>query len=755
VFRLTLVCAFLPALAVGCSSEAAKRRHLDNGDHYRQQGKWAEATIEYRNAVNRDEFWGEARVRLAEAYAETGNPEQAFREFVRAADLMPEDNVVQLKAASYLLLAAHYEDARARIQRVLDRDPNNVDALLLLGNSLAGLKDLDGAIAQVNEALTLEPGRSQAYVNLAVFRVASGNREAAKTAFAQAVATDPSSVAAWLALANFQWSGGDADAAFESLTRAHRLDPGGVLTNRALAIYYLASDRPAEAEQHLKAIAASSHTPVAQAALVDFYVAQGRLDDARRLAEALTKHPQAAAAAEVRLANLAYIQGRPAEAHQMLDAVIIRQPNDAESLVLKARWLLGEGKAEEALELARAAVAANERNAVSVYVRGLAEAATNRTSEAIKSFNEVLRLNPRGAAARLHLSALHLRRGALDMAVLYADEAVNFAPESVEARLARVQALAVRDDVSEALAEIERLKKLASHVALVHALDGSLRLRLGNTAAARAAFTRALDLDPHSVHALEGLTRLDVSDGNLGAARARIEQRLLRASSSRDLLLLAAKVFVAARQHQRAEDVLRQVLRLDPLNIDALTMLRHVFAEQNRLPGARREFAERAQREPLDVGAKLLAAVLAHAQGDIATAAKEYAEIVAVEPRAGLAANNLAWIYAEEGRNLDVALDLAELAAQVVPNQAAVQDTLGWVHYKKRRYGPAARHFAQCIALEPTAAECHYRLGLAYAGSGDRDRAAAALRAALKLNHELAAAQQALAELNASAPLRP
>ena len=47
-----------------------------------------------------------------------------------------------------------------------------------------------------------------------------------------------------------------------------------------------------------------------------------------------------------------------------------------------------------------------------------------------------------------------------------------------------------------------------------------------------------------------------------------------------------------------------------------------------------------------------MSALLLHAQNKVQEAKSRYAEIVATEPRAAIAANNLAWIYADEAENL-------------------------------------------------------------------------------------------------------
>ena len=94
-----------------------------------------------------DARFGEARVKLAETYAKLGDHGSALSEYVRAADLLPENVDLQLTAGSYLLLAGKAEDARSRAESVLKRDPKNVQALILLGNALAGLKNFEAAVS--------------------------------------------------------------------------------------------------------------------------------------------------------------------------------------------------------------------------------------------------------------------------------------------------------------------------------------------------------------------------------------------------------------------------------------------------------------------------------------------------------------------------------------------------------------------------------------------------------------------------------
>jgi len=60
-----------------------------------------------------------------------------------------------------------------------------------------------------------------------------------------------------------------------------------------------------------------------------------------------------------------------------------------------------------------------------------------------------------------------------------------------------------------------------------------------------------------------------------------------------------------------------------------------------------------------------------------------YERLLAMDRHAAIAANNLAWLYAEAGGNIDQATDLAQMAKSLAPDQPAFNDTLGWIYYKK------------------------------------------------------------------------
>jgi tetratricopeptide (TPR) repeat protein len=120
-----------------------------------------------------------------------------------------------------------------------------------------------------------------------------------------------------------------------------------------------------------------------------------------------------------------------------------------------------------------------------------------------------------------------------------------------------------------------------------------------------------------------------------------------------------------------------------------------------------------------------------------------------------IASNNLAWIYADSGTNLDAALALAQAAVAKVPDTPELMDTLGWVYYKKNLPKLAIPLFERCVARAPRDASYHHHLGLAYLQSGDQAKGRAALQRALEAKPDARTAEEIRAELAKTPPAPP
>jgi tetratricopeptide (TPR) repeat protein len=741
------IAAILGLLATGACSkdpEVAKREYVRSGDQYVAQKKYKEAVIEYRNAVQQDPRFGEARLKLAETYDQLGEGINAYGEYIRAADLLPNDVQAQLKAARMLLLARQYEDAQSRADKALAVDPRNVEALVAKGNALAGLQNLDAAIGEMEEAIRQDPARSDSYANLGAIQLAQGKRSEAEASFKRAIETDPKSLTARLALANYYWNSAKPEEVERALLDALALDPKHATTNRALAVFYVATNRAPQAEPFLKTLVANSNYTKDTLLLADYYVGFKRHDEAKRLLQDLAKKPDGLSTANVRLASMALAAGDRAGAHKLIDEVITKQPRDVEALVAKAKLLLDEKKYDEALVPARAAIKVDPRVLDAQFTLGKIQVGRQDLPSAIAAFTEVLKINPQLNAARFELARIHLVSRQPDEAIAFAQEGLKSQPNDAQMILILNRAQMMKGDVGGAEARTRKFAASYPKSPVAQTQLGQLLAIKGDAVGARRAFDQALALNPNEMEALGGLVALDFQANNGAAARARIDARVGADTKDPQLLLLAARVYATTGDTGATERTLRKVIDLDPTQLDAYVMLGQFYASQRRLDEARAEFERVAAKRPsAAVGAQTLIGMLLQMQGKDAEARTTYEKVIGTDPRAAVAANNLAWLYVEQGGNLDVALRLAQTAKSQLTDRPEVNDTLGWVYYKKGLAELAIPPLLESVGKAPKHPMYQYHLGLAYVKTGDVANGRKALETALALDPKFQGADDA------------
>jgi tetratricopeptide (TPR) repeat protein len=756
LFLTASICA-LCVLACGKDPEVAKREYMKSGDANLTAGKLDEAAIAYRNAIQQDPQYGEARFKLGKVLLQTGNNQGAFREFQRAADLMPSNIDAQLQAAVLNFAAQQYEDAKSRAERVLQDQPANLPAQAMKANALAGLKRMDEAITALEAAIKSHPNESVLYANLGTFLMSVNRREEAERSYVKGVEIDPKSARARTELAAFYWRAGKIVLAEASVKEALALDAKHVEANRLLAELYVATNRAADAEAPLKVIAATGDAS-SRFRLVDYYIAGKRYPEALASLETFenqTPAPEqmnALSKARTRKAQILHQQDRNAEAHAALDAVLAKEPTNVEALSVRAQILLAERKFDKALEAAESAVAVDGNVVEAQLTLGRLHQRLGHVDKAIAAFNEVLRLSPTSIPAQLELSRAYLTAGRPHETLPLAQSVLARQPRNPEALLLQAQALLRAGNVSAAERPTNALMHDYPRAAAAHLQLGDLHRQKKDNAAARAAYERALAIDPLNARALTSLAALDFLTGRGVDARARVDAALTKQPESPALLMLAGGVYAQLRDYASAEKVLRKAMELEPSNPNLYGMLGAVYRDQGQIDRAIAEFDRLVAKSSKPAAVQTLIGTLLESQQRFDEAKKRYQEALHLDPNAPVAANNLAWLIVERGGDLDIALQLAQTAKARLPDSPEISDTLGWAFYKKGLFSQAVTALAESVAKKPEVAVFQYHLGLSYAKAGHAGLARETLNTALALDPKSPQAAEARVELSRLPP---
>jgi tetratricopeptide (TPR) repeat protein len=747
LLRRLLVPLFAIAALSGCHRDplAQALQHISKGDGYFKEQKYPEAILEYKIAVSYVDISTLAHFKLADAYVKSGDVRKAFPEYIKAADLAPDDENVQIKAGNMLLLAGRFQDAKNRARAVLQKNPKSVPGMLLLGNSLAGLKDYENAADVGRKAIDLDPERSGTYRNLGVMELVRGNASSAEQEFKRALELDPKSISACLALNNLYRIGGARAKAEEILRYALGIDPKSVSANEAMAALYIEWKRANEAAPFLETAAHESPDPNGTLALADYYTGMGRLPDATAVLQKLIKDkPEALVAASTRLAVIQYVTGHREEGHKLLDDALGQHPKDPVALSMKARMLLADNRNEEALAAANAAVNADPHSPDAQIILGRVHLSRQETDDAHHAFSEALLLAPGNIDAQLALAGMHVQRNELDSAADFAKQSVEAHPESLDAQLMVIRAMAARaGDEKDAEAALKPFLAKYPKSPKVWDLAGTIAMARENNAAARKAWETALQLDPNYVPALAGIAALYAAAHKPAEAWALVNSRLKQSPNNPSLLLLAAKVRIINSDNKSAEAYLKKTLESDPSSLEAYALLGRIYLAQHRTRDALQEYSQLLHQEPRSVSVLTILGMLSRAEQNTDDAIKWYKKALDVNPRAPVAANNLAWIYVSKNIELNTAVRLAEIAQQQGPNQSEFNDTLGWIYYKRGMIKEAIDPLERAVKLDPKNPTSHFHLGMAYVREGTDPKARVALQDALKLNPNFAEAAEA------------
>lgn len=156
---------------------------------------------------------------------------------------------------------------------------------------------------------------------------------------------------------------------------------------------------------------------------------------------------------------------------------------------------------------------------------------------------------------------------------------------------------------------------------------------------------------------------------------------------------LMALIYSTEKQYDKAaeeyEFILKAASENDPGNIEVYGYLAQLYYSQHKYNQAALQFERILAIDPKNADVMYLLGSLYFEAERTDEAVTVLKRAIDIDPEHDGCLNTLAYIYAEESRNLDEAADLVNRAIKIAPDEEAYLDTLGWVYYKKGKYDKA------------------------------------------------------------------
>jgi tetratricopeptide (TPR) repeat protein len=797
----TLGAAFVALLLAACQSDSEKiAQHMARGQEYYDGEKWNEAVIEYKNVLQLDPNKAEAHWKLSQAYLKTDKAREGFWELRETVRLDPSNLDAKLQFAQISIYAGELEEALSRADEVIAVDNTRSDAFMVKAQAHEALKQIDEARAAYAQAVELKPDDTAPRILYATFLRRHNEREAAEAQFLEATRRDPSPET-FVALAGFYADGGDRDAESEAAyKKALELSKEDQLVGAysVLGSFYYLRDRFPEASATLeKGIEATNNSVDLIYLLARMYREKGDQAKADLLAQKATEvkpddyhthlvlsayrdqigdldgaleaarngqkvAPKDTNDADLRVAEVLLEIGfsrkepdRVKEGREIVDRVLAAKPTDPGGLFVKGKLDIAEKHFDEAIRSLRGAIDQQPDWAKAHFLLGSALALSGERTAARTELARALEIDATMVDARRLLADVHAALGEHEYAVEEGRRYLKERPNATSVRLRVAQSLVNLDRVDEALKEIEAVEE-SQRTAEVNYAIARIYLRKGRLDVARKYFEKALTEQPRHPEILGSLLTIDSSEGRTGESAQRIKAALAEEPNSAALQQLAGRLAVLENQNDAAEVAFKKAIELDPNLMSSYRLLAQFYARTGRTGetiGTYEKALEIKQDQPQ---IHHFLGVLYEFGGERDKAVKHYEDAIRYEPNLGEAKNNLAYLFAEKGENLDRALDLAQEAKALMPDDPNTADTLGWVLYRRGVPSAAIGYLKEAAAGtrpgDSNLGLIRYHLALAYEASGDKENARESAEQALSDHQAYATAQKSAGAAAVSDP---
>ncbi|HKY29518.1 MAG TPA: tetratricopeptide repeat protein [Pyrinomonadaceae bacterium] len=752
----------------GCTNpEKAKAQHLARGESFLQEGRYQEASLEFRNAIQIDDRFAAAHWGLARAYEGLQRAQEMINELARTVELDPNNLDARLKLGTMYLAASrirsdYIAQAERMAKEILQRDPKHIEGHILMAGVFFAQHDRDKAFAELNQAIEIDPNRVESYLSMARFYVRIDDHAKAEETYKRAISINSNSSVAYSEYGRYLMQADRPVEAEAALLKAIEVEPSNRNSRLMLAGFYLVNKQLDKAEAAYKAVAdLDKDKPEGQSVLADFYASVQRTDDALRIYQDVVAKSPDFKQGRYQLADLLWTKGDKQGAMAQIDELLKKDRNDREALVLRGKMRANSDQA-------------------------------NDVKAGIEDLKEVLKQEPNSRNGLFYMAQSHLNLGSYDESRKFASELERNYPDDVRGKFIQVLISQWSGDpkatVRLSSELLDRLNKTTPDRDVPARLLGEIRVKalmvrgtanaqLRNFTAARQDLTTARDYAPTFTDVYVNLAALSVAEGKYDDAVTFYENALSHAAADFKALngliglyalrkepykghtkldavlatypndpqlhFLKAQVYSYEQNAQAAESELRKALELDPNYLMAYSALATLFINTKQEERAIAEYKRILELRPDDSTAYTMIGMLYDARKDYNAAAENYRKALVLNPNSVLAANNLAWLYAVQGiGNIDEAVRLAQRVVQQNPQVAGFVDTLGWVYYKKGLNEVAIEQLQNAVRIDEAAANRNkvspsptyrYHLAMALKAKGDAEGAKRELGIALRL----------------------
>ncbi len=514
-------------------------------------------------------------------------------------------------------------------------------------------------------------------------------------------------------LGNAYMADGKPEAALQQFEKAATLDPGNAAIKTQIGLAEVNSGQVGQGVAKLEEVfSGATGAAVAGPPLILAELRAGHVDKAAEVARSLIKRDPANLLYQLLLGEVRAAQRDYAGAETAFRAVLSRNPDYSAATRDLARLYVTTGRTDKAKQTFNDVLAKNPTDTTAFV--GLADLAIaeRKWPEAIDLLNSARAAAAYDPAPGLELVALYELLRDWNSAKAVAAELYAQFPRDVNVVVAFARTRLGSGDLDAAISSYKLAHQLAPDAAPILSAYIALLKQAQYFGEERDVLKEAIVREPQNASLKADLIRADAKIDGVDAAIAKAREAAASDPGNSIYDVVSAELYEKAGRGEEAVSLLEHAVASRPADKALPPALARLYARMHLPEKAEAFLKARLKADPQDSAARSELAFYYAGQNNDAAAISEYSRLVENHPADPTALNNLACLYQRKGE-LGKAHELAQRAFKILPADAHIGDTLGWILLDQGQADAALTYLDAANLRAPQDLDIQYHLAVA------------------------------------------
>ena len=768
-------------LAACESSEERAQKHYESGMSLLEQGDVARAEVEFRNVFKLNPRHKEARLAYARTQSDAGKIRGAFKQYLTLVEFYPENLEGRIELARMAMLNRDWEEGERHGRAAYELAPDNADVLALIAaldfvkarrdsnepearkqaeilkdvletnpedgiarrivvEHLVNRQEFDQALVQLNQGIEFEPDSFELLMARLQVQYELGDNEGVEASLKEMVSKFPENIDLQRTLIAWYLERNDLEGA-EAFLRELANRPDAEPAAKIVVVQFLTETQGPEAARAelARLVESEEENLVYRALLASMDFEEGKQDEAIAELEQVLEQNEPSddrRNSQILLARMLIQTNNPVGARSLVEEILAEDSGHVAALKMQAAWLIDEDKPSEAIVALRTALAGAPNDASIMTLMGQAHEREGARELAGERYALAVDVSGAAPAESLRYASVLMADNRIESAQSVIQEAVNKAPQNIELLRNMAMIYIAQQDWNRATRIVWSLRALETDQAtnVANGIEAEVLSRQERTEDTISFLKDMLSEDTGNTGALAALVETQVRDGQLDEATALLEEQLVARPNDPSLRFLRAGLYFLEDDRARAEEEYKKLLEEFPGNDRVLRTYYSLLIAEGRDAEAGELVDKVIAQRPDASSALLLKAERLEKAQDFEGAIAIYEDLYAKNSSSVILANNLASLittHRTDPESLERGFAIASrLKGTTFP---PLQDTYGWIEYRRGNYEEALAYLEPAAAGLPEDPLVQFHLGMTYAALERTQEARETLTRALEI----------------------